>query len=455
MQYIGLDIGTTTISGLLVDGISGRALMHQTIPNDAAIKSKHPWERQQDPERIFAICSGLLSDFMAQADSLGGIGLTGQMHGMLYVDETGSACGNLVSWQDERGNLPTPEGVSHCEQIRQITGRDAATGFGLVTLYYDIKHGRIPAQARKICTISDYIGMRLMGRKTPLIHASNAASLGLFQLEEGDFDRDRIEMLGIDPSLLPEISRGECAQGETPDGIPVAVAIGDNQASFLGSVGEGASTLINIGTGSQISTAIPQLIEAGEGLECRPYVDSKYLLNGSGLCGGSAYAILERFFQQVIQEFTGTEPNGLMRLMDALAERVDPSEERLHIDTRFRGTRREPALRGSIQGIGAHNFTPGDLAYSFMLGICEELHNLYLGMPKGRAQDNYFVASGNAVRKSAIERRMLMELFGAPIKIPTSNEEASFGAALMALHVAEDKDWDEIAKLIHYTEIDP
>ena len=74
--------------------------------------------------------------------------------------------------------------------------------------------------------------------------------------------------------------------------IPVTVAIGDNQASFLGAAGsENNTLLVNMGTGGQISVLTDQYFET-EGIEARPFLGGKYLLVGASLCGGKAYALL-------------------------------------------------------------------------------------------------------------------------------------------------------------------
>ena len=95
-----------------------------------------------------------------------------------------------------------------------------------------------------------------------------------------------------------DITADYCIAGEYK-GIPVSVAIGDNQASFLGSVSNmNESFLINVGTGSQISIVSDYPITA-EGIECRPYVDGKYLIVGAALCGGRAYSLLKDFYKQL------------------------------------------------------------------------------------------------------------------------------------------------------------
>ena len=129
--------------------------------------------------------------------------------------------------------------------------------------------------------------MRLVGRTEPLMHTSNAASLGLFDTPNLCFNRAALDALGITDITPPEVTSGFACAGEYKD-IPVSVAIGDNQASFIGSVKDPEKTLlVNIGTGAQICSATSEC-RPDKILEARPLYNEKYILCGSSLSGGAA-----------------------------------------------------------------------------------------------------------------------------------------------------------------------
>lgn len=448
MLYIGIDIGTTTISGLLIDGTTGEEIARKTIKNTAHVQTDAEWKRLQSPESIVETCQALIGHFYSGYDGIRGIGLTGQMHGILYVDGSGKACGDLVSWQDERGNLLADDGRTYCQKMQDLTGRSAATGFGLTTLYFDTVNGLVPDEAVCVCTIADYVAMRLTGRKTPLIHSSNAASLGLFSLTEGDFEREKIKKLGIDTELLPQVSTEECVIGETENKLAVTIPIGDNQASFLGAVGCGTNTLINIGTGSQISR-LSRVRREIEGLECRPYVNNTFLLAGASLCGGSSYNLLVNLFTDTVRLFTGLEPTDIIKKMDQAAADASGGGAALRVDTCFRGTRSDAEKRGAIYNIGVNNFTPGNLCYAFLEGICEELREFYDKMKPGQ-EPEFFAISGNAARNSGILREIAQRVFEKEVRVPTNAEEAAHGAAMLAIYAVEHIGWEQITRMVRY-----
>ena len=86
----------------------------------------------------------------------------------------------------------------------------------------------------------------------------------------------------------------------------VTAAIGDNQAAFLGAVGNREDTgLVNMGTGGQVSMLSRQYF-AKDGIEARPFLGGgTYLLAGASLCGGRSYALLEEFFRKFLREASG------------------------------------------------------------------------------------------------------------------------------------------------------
>ena len=254
MRAIGIDIGTTTISIIMVDGESGGLLGSKTIAHQSFLESAEDFHKIQDTEKIWTLTkqgvAGLIGEF-GVPDS---IGMTGQMHGMLYVDAEGNAVSPLYTWQDGSGNEEMEEGLTYAETLKKATG-SAASGYGLTTHFYLQKNGKIPAEAVKMVTISDYIAMKLCGLKTPVIARDMAASWGCFDLEKGEFCIQKLKEAGVDISYLPEVLEGHGIVGKTTgelsEGIPVTASLGDNQASILGSVQNLEQTvLVNIGTGS-------------------------------------------------------------------------------------------------------------------------------------------------------------------------------------------------------------
>ena len=106
MKTIGIDIGTTTISLAAADCTKKKLLASRTIPNDSFMKTGNDWEAVQDADKILAAVESGLDEMLRRYPDAERIGLTGQMHGIVYTDAEGRAVSSLYTWQDRRGELP-------------------------------------------------------------------------------------------------------------------------------------------------------------------------------------------------------------------------------------------------------------------------------------------------------------------------------------------------------------
>lgn len=428
MKILGIDIGTTSISAVVIEG--GKALCTRTVESCAFLPSAHEWERIQDVPKIISTALQLSDTLLADHPDVGSIGITGQQHGILYLDAEGNALSPLYTWQDGRGNLPFSEGTSFAAHLTALSGRNLYSGYGAVTHFYNVRNGLVPQGAVSFCTIHDYLAMVMCGLKSPLTDASDAASLGFFDVSKGVYDLDAIGRAGLDPAMFPHLAESRFIG--LWKGRRVAVPIGDNQASFLGTAGrKPGNMLVNIGTGSQFSALSASYLEV-DGLETRPFPEGGYLVVGASLCGGRAYALLDSFFCEAVEMATGARP---AHCYDAMAEAAeqDASEDGDPIaETLFQGTRRDPSLRASISGLSATNFTPGALVRSVLKGIASELHGMALSYSGGGGVQGDLYGSGNALRKNPLLQEQLETMFGRKMTLSDALEEAALGAAVFA-----------------------
>ena len=422
---LGLDIGTTSISALVADITEGTVLTSLTQRHWADLPGDAPGEKCQSPGLLEETARDLLDRLLEKHPGVTAIGITGQMHGILYLDEYGTPVSPLYTWQDQRG-------AHLCSRLQSRTGYALAPGYGLVTHCALAEKGAVPEEAAVLCTIMDYLACSLCSRARPVIHAGNAASLGFFDLKTGTFDPLALKEAGIPEALLPEVTGKPAVVGHYR-GIPVTVAIGDNQASFLGSVPEPETmVLANFGTGSQISRMVRRIPPLPENslLEVRPFLEGSYLLCGSALCGGRAYALLEGFFRRFADR-CGLDADNLYPLLNQLAAEGLTQPDPPLVETTFCGTRRDPSLRGAIRQIGETNFTPEAFTAGVLLGMARELNTLLQAMPADVPLTG-LAASGNAIRYNPTLKQAVEQIFRLEVTVPPCREEAAFGAALFA-----------------------
>lgn len=429
MKTLGLDIGTTTISAVVYHSTAG-VIASRTVKNGLFLPGQ-PWEKLQDPKAIYERALESVKLLLQEHPDITAIGMTGQMHGIVYLNCSGDPVSPLYIWQDGRGDLPYNESESWAKHLSSLTGYALATGYGMVTHYYNLNHGLVPADAAVFCTIHDYVAMKLAGLTSPRTDPTDAASLGLYDAQKGCFDSAALEKAQIDPALIPQLMENPCL-GTGILHVPIYVGIGDNQASFLGSTGGRTDALlVNVGTGSQISVYSPTYLQT-DTLETRPFPDGGWLLVGASLCGGRSYALLENFFRATVKMVTGQDVSayeGMARLLDA-----NPQIEDIPgVCTTFQGTRTDPSLRGSITGLDIHNFTPLHFLHGVMHGMADELYQMYRGyLVKSQTAAAAMIGSGNGLRKNPHLCRIFEHTFGCSLELSQNKEEAACGAAIYA-----------------------
>lgn len=427
MKAIGIDIGTTSVCGVVIDSETGEMLRSSTKNSDAFIKSDSEWEKIQSVERIMTVAKGILDELTDENVSV--IGVTGQMHGIVYTDKDGNAVSPLYTWQDERGNKPY-KNTTYAKYLNSFSG------YGNVTDFYNRENGIRPEEAVSYCTIHDYFVMKLCSLKKPIMHSSDAASFGCYDLKTNKFSYDCNVDITADYTVAGEYK-----------GIPVSVAIGDNQASVFSTLADEKNILINIGTGSQVSI-VSNTPVVSDNTETRPYFEEKYLIVGSALCGGRAYSLLKNFYAEILGYIAPTDDDKVYEILGKMLEKADKSS--LKVDTRFAGTRKNPEICGSITGITTENFSPSQIARGVLEGMATELFDMYKEM---EAEKSGIVASGNGIRKNAALVKIFEEMFNSDMKVPKHLEEAAFGAALFALVACgEFKNARDVQNLIKYKE---
>ena len=454
-MLIGLDIGTTSLSAVALDPASGSQVAHRTVANRAG-SSPAPGRAELDLSRLYDLSVQCLAGLVAQADlaptDIQGIGVTGQQHGVALIRPDASPAGPAITWQDLRVQDPLP-GSDRPVLERFITaagGRGAfrntgclpAAGFLGPSLYWLSLQDALPEPPVIACFVPDAVVSFLTGA-TVVCEPTLAGSSGIFDIRANCWDSALLERLELPARLFPPIGgagdilgglRRELAEavGLEP-GTPVTVALGDNQASFIGSAPEpGRSLLLNVGTGGQIS-ARTDSFHFIPGLENRPFPDGQYLLIGGGLFGGRSYAYLQRFFQQVGTQLLEAElPDDLYERMTELAATVPAGSDGLRCEPFFTGSRTDPGLRASFSGLSPDNFTPAHFARALLEGMADGFFAFCEQMNPVVGEPPLLVGAGNGVRQNRLLAKILARRFEKTLLIPRHAEEAAVGAAVAA-----------------------
>lgn len=478
--YLGLDVGTTTLSTVILDMQSGSLKAKHTVVHDAEATSAQDKARgraELDLERLYPQMLRALIEAVTQVGAerawVRGIGVTGQMHGLALLGADNRPLGPAITWQDRRAQEQIPDSSeTYLERFISLAGGPLAfermgclpaTGYLGVTLFWLKLNSQLPPPPARACFIPDAAVSFLTGCP-PCTDPTDGGSSGIMDIVARQWDWPLIERLGLPRELFPPVRESGERAGELrpelarelglPQGTPVCVALGDNQASFLGSVREPeTSLLINVGTGSQLS-ALAERFQRPPGLDVRYFPGGKYLLVGAGLFGGRSYSYLREFFRRVGAAFFGGRGDEeLYEEMNRLAAQVPPGADGLRCSPLFTGTRADPTLRGSFTGITPENLTPGHLTRALLEGMAEGFYAFYEQMRPLLGPRAQLIGSGNGLRRNPLLAQILAERFGMPLSIPVLEEEAAVGAALLAgVGAGEFTDIAEASQVWRYAE---
>lgn len=422
---LGIDLGTTKVAVAVVD--RDGAQVHAASREHHAGTPTADGRAEQDAERILATATTLVRSLPpVLRHRIGAIGLTGQMHGVVLHDGAGLSCSPLVTWQDRR----TAGDPDLLPRLTQRLGRPIHAGYGLATLAWWAAHGGLRPDAHA-ATIHGLLAARWAGMARAPIDPGDAHAWG------GSEPVENVPA-AILPVLVPTGSPiGSLIPSVAADlglaaGIPLAAPLGDNQASLRATIADAdRDCAFTIGTGCQCSVLVPRSWSGDPPAACerRPFDVDHDALVSAPLAGGAAWKWLAETVRSWIADCGVAAPP-----LDAVFARLDTlglaATDRLTIHPHLAGERHDTSLTGSILGLTLTSGSLGEVARAMARGIAR---NALRGLPASvMASRTRLVASGNALRRSALLRAMAEAEAGLPLVLIDRTEEAATGAALVA-----------------------
>ncbi len=252
---VGLDVGTTGVKAIAV-GPDGTVLA--TAEHGYPLSTPRPGWSEQDPEDWWRAAEAALDEVSAGHD-VAGIGLSGQMHGLVTLDEADRVVRPAILWNDQRtaAECEAIEERIGLDRLMELTGNRALPGFTAPKLLWmranePDAYGRIA----RICLPKDYVRLRLTGSWA--IDVADASGTLLLDVAGRRWSDEVLDALEIPSGWLPPVLESPAVSGSTTGGIPVAAGAGDCAAAALGVGvdGPGPASIV-LGTSGVVFAALP------------------------------------------------------------------------------------------------------------------------------------------------------------------------------------------------------
>ncbi|MGA9859184.1 MAG: xylulokinase [Solirubrobacteraceae bacterium] len=229
-RVIGVDIGTSSAKGVALDEHGG-VLAVAERPYAAAMP--HPGWSEQDPEDWWEAASAVLDEL--DAEHADGIGLAGQMHGLVALGADDRPLRPAILWNDGRAQAQADR-IEHelgIEQLVALSGNRALAGFTAPKLSWMAEHEPdLHSRITRVLLPKDYVRLRLTGEVATDV--SDASGTLLLDVGARDWSPSLAEAFEVNPEWLPAVHESPAVIGQTAAGVPVAAGAGDQAAGALG-----------------------------------------------------------------------------------------------------------------------------------------------------------------------------------------------------------------------------
>jgi xylulokinase len=442
-SLLGIDVGTSGSRVVIVDE-HGRVIASATAEHAPFASPKTAWA-EQDPEDWWrATCDAIrtaVTKNEPHASSIRAIGLSGQMHGSVLLDESGKVVRPAIIWCDQRTEAEARwlTETLGAPRLLALTSNPALTNFTLTKLMWVRAHEPTAWQRiRHVLLPKDFVRLRLSGEYATDV--ADASGTLMLDVAHRRWSQEMIEAAGIDSTILPRVfeSPDICARltakaaAETGlvEGTPIVAGAGDQAAGAIGmGITRPGAVSVTIGTSGVVFAATdrPALDPNGRlHTFCHAIPDRWHVMGVTQAAGLS----LRWLREQLGLKSQGDEAYALMTRE---AEAIEPGADGVLWAPYLMGERTphlDPNIRAALTGLAATH-TRGHIVRAVLEGVAFSLRDSFtifdeLGVPVRR------VRLGGGGARSSLWREIQANVYGHAVETVEADEGAAYGAALLA-----------------------
>jgi xylulokinase len=405
---VGLDVGTTAVKAVAIS-TSGEVLARAERPYPLA--TPQPGWAEQDPADWWAAAQGALADLGVEPAA---VGFSGQMHGLVALDEHDDVLRPAILWNDQRTAAECAEIERRIglERLVELTGNRALTGFTAPKLLWLRRHEPDTfARIRRVLLPKDYVRLRLTGRHA--IDAADASGTLLFDVRGRRWSDEVLDALELPAAWLPPVYESTEIGGA-----------GDQAAGALGvGVDRPGPLSIVLGTSGVVFAALPAYrVEPQARLHvfCHAVPGVWHAMGVMLSAAGSLRWLRENVTGGTYEELTEAAARWPAGTEGLLFQPYLAGERTPHAD---------PRARAAFAGLSLRH-DRGALARAVLEGVAYGLRDsLDLLRALGVDAEVGRVSGGGAA--SDLWLRIVASVLGLPLERTVVEEGAAFGAALL------------------------
>ncbi|MDR2749221.1 MAG: xylulokinase [Clostridiales bacterium] len=449
MKYLlGIDIGTSGTKVALYS-LDATAVASKTIEYPLS-QPKNGWAEQDPLDWWNAAAEGtraVLAKSGADPKDIGGVGLSGQMHGLVMLDADGNPLRPSIIWCDQR----TSEEVNDLNRligdrrIIEITANPPMTGFTAAKILWVKKNEpQIYEKCAHILLPKDYIRYKLTGEFAT--EASDASGMQLMDVPSRNWSDEVLSKLGIDRSLLGSMHESPDVTGQVhrqasletglAEGTIVVGGAGDNPAAAAGTgVVSESKAFTSLGSSAVVYAVSDKVSIDMKGRVhtlCASVPGKWTFMSCTQGAGLSLQWLKTNVCVPEINE--AAEKNiDVYKLMDSLAADVPIGADKLLFLPYLMGERSphpDPFCRGVFFGLSAKHKRE-NLIRAVLEGVAYSQRECVDVFREMGVQINDMIVTGGGGR-SRLWRQMLADLYNAPVSVLASDEGPALGVALLA-----------------------
>ena len=449
MNYlIGIDLGTSGTKTVLFDE-EGQAVASATVEYPLH-QPRNGWA-EQDPADWWNACVSTLRTVLAKSGvksgDVRGIGISGQMHGLVMMDENGEVIRNSIIWCDNRN-------ARECEEITGLVGEERLVELSANRALVSYTAGKLLwvrnnepenySRCRQILLPKDYLRYKLTG--TYAAEVSDAAGTNLLDVPRRVWSEEILEKLSIPPEWMPKLYEScEVAGHVTGEiaaliglaaGTPVVGGAGDNAAAAIGTgTVEKGQAFCTIGTSAVIFAHSDKVAIDPKGRVstfCSAVPGAWTVMSCTMAAGLSLQWLRNQMFAEEMTTAAGLGWDAY-RVLDEQAGRVPIGANRLIFLPYLMGERcphLDPNSRGVFFGLSAMH-TKYDMLRAVMEGVAYSQRDCLEALSCAGVEPSGIIATGGG-GTSPLWRQMLADVLDLPVETVQNREGPALGAAILA-----------------------